>query len=56
MGRPAMDGKATVVRLTEEQRARIEKLVTNRGMAKFIREAVDHELDRRENSAGGGRD
>jgi predicted DNA-binding protein len=55
MGRPALGGKATVIRLTEEQRARIEKLVTNRGLAKFIREAVDKELDRREKVGSGDR-
>jgi predicted DNA-binding protein len=49
MGRPPLNVKETKVRLTDEQRQRIEALVGTYGMSKFIREAVDHELNRREN-------
>jgi len=48
MGRPTLHVKETKVRLTDEQRSRIETLVGTYGMAKFIREAVDAELNRRE--------
>ena len=48
MGRPALDVSPTVIRLTAEQRARIEAIVGKRGLAGFIREAVDRELTRRE--------
>lgn len=48
MGRPPLDVRETKVRLTEEQRSRIAALVGTYGMAKFIREAIDAELDRRE--------
>lgn len=48
MGRPPLNVKETKVRLTDEQRARIEALVGTYGMSKFIREAVDRELERRE--------
>ncbi|MBY5869336.1 hypothetical protein [Rhizobium leguminosarum] len=40
--------KFTAVRLTEEVRARIEALVGANRMALFIREAIDAELNRRE--------
>jgi len=50
MGRPPLNVKETKVRLTDEQRARIEALVGTYGMSKFIREAVDRELERRENT------
>ena len=48
MGRPPLNVKETKVRLTDEQRSRIEKLVGTYGMSKFIREAIDRELERRE--------
>ncbi len=52
MGRPpldkASDTKPTLVRLTGEQRQRIEALVGPNRMAVFIREAVENELERRE--------
>lgn len=48
MGRPPLNVKETKVRLTDEQRTRIEALVGTYGMAKFIREAIDRELERRE--------
>lgn len=49
MGRPPL--KASVkfnVRLTDEQRQRIEAIVGNYGIAAFIREAVDEKLEREE--------
>ena len=52
MGRPPLkvdiETKATMVRLTEDVRLRIEALVGKRRMAAFIREAIDAELKRRE--------
>lgn len=47
-GRPALGVKQTIVRLTPEQRRRIEALVGPNKMAVFIREAVENELRRRE--------
>lgn len=54
MGRPPLHVKETKVRLTDEQRRRITALVGERGMAAFIREAVDAELDRREKAPSPG--
>lgn len=54
MGRPALNVKETKVRLTDEQRARIKKLVGDSGMAAFIREAVERELKRREKARDRG--
>lgn len=51
MGRPPLHVKETKVRLSEEARRRIEALVGPSRMAVFIREAVDAELDRREQAA-----
>lgn len=48
MGRPPLNVKETKVRLTDEQRHRIEALVGKNRMAAFIREAIEAELDRRE--------
>lgn len=48
MGRPPLNVKETKVRLTDEQRQRIEALVGPNRMAIFIREAIDAELERRE--------
>jgi predicted DNA-binding protein len=48
MGRPALNLKPTVVRLSEETLKRIEALVGKNRMAQFIREAVERELKRRE--------
>jgi hypothetical protein len=48
MGRPPLNMKATVVRLSKEALERIEALVGKQKMAEFIREAVEHELKRRE--------
>jgi hypothetical protein len=48
MGRPPLNVKETKVRLTDEQRERIEALVGPNRMAQFIREAIERELKRRE--------
>ncbi len=48
MGRPPLDVKPTLVRLTERALRRIEQLVGKNQRAAFIREAVDNELERRE--------
>ena len=48
MGRPPLNVKTTVIRLTESTRTRIERLVGPHRMAAFIREAVESELARRE--------
>jgi len=48
MGRPPLNVKPTVVRLTEETRERINAIVGPNRMAEFIREAVENELQRRE--------
>ena len=52
MGRPPLQVKETKVRLTDEQRQRIAALVGTYGMASFIREAVEAELERREKGEG----
>lgn len=52
MGRPPLNVKETKVRLTDEQRQRIEALVGPNRMAVFIREAVENELNRREAEKG----
>jgi hypothetical protein len=48
MGRPPLNIKPTLVRLSAEDRNRIRKLVGASGMARFIREAIERELERRE--------
>ncbi len=48
MGRPSLNVKETKVRLTDEQRQRIEALAGPHRMAVFIREAIEAELVRRE--------
>lgn len=48
MGRPPLNIKPTMVRLSAGVRERIRKLVGDSGMAGFIREAIERELDRRE--------
>ena len=50
MGRPPLGMKPTTIRLPIETIQRIEALVGNRRLAVFIREAIDNELQRRENS------
>jgi hypothetical protein len=47
-GRPTLGNKPTLVRLSGETRKRMGKLVGDRGMAAFIREALEQELKRRE--------
>lgn len=47
MGRPALDMIATVVRFRREALDRIDNIVGQKGRAKFIREAVNKELERR---------
>lgn len=53
MGRPSLHVKETKVRLTDEQRQRIEALVGPNRMAAFIREAVENELETRERAKQG---
>jgi predicted DNA-binding protein len=48
MGRPPLNVRPTVVRLSKETLKRIEALVGKNRMAEFIREAVERELKRRE--------
>ena len=48
MGRPPLNIKPTLVRLSAADRERIRKLVGPAGMARFIREAIERELERRE--------
>lgn len=50
MGRPPLGMKPTTIRLPVETIRRIEALVGNRRLAVFIREAVENELQRRENT------
>ena len=49
MGRPPLGMKPTTIRLSADTIRRIEALVGNRRLALFIREAVESELQRREN-------
>jgi predicted DNA-binding protein len=49
MGRPPLGMKPTTIRLPVETIQRIEALVGNRRLALFVREAIDNELQRREN-------
>jgi len=48
MGRPPLNLDKTVIRLSAETRKRIEALEGKRGMAAFVRDAVERELTRRE--------
>ena len=48
MGRPRLNLDETVIRLSAETRKRIEALEGKRGMAAFVRDAVERELTRRE--------
>ncbi|MGC4251053.1 MAG: hypothetical protein QM605_06155 [Sphingobium sp.] len=50
MGRPPLGMKPTTIRLSTDTLRRIESLVGNRRIALFIREAVENELQRREDS------
>lgn len=51
MGRPPLNVTPTLVRLTDDVRARIEKIAGKNRMAGFIREAVEAELTRREEAS-----
>ena len=48
MGRPPLGMKPTTIRLPLETMRRIEMLVGKKRIAKFIREAIESELERRE--------
>lgn len=50
MGRPPLNVKETKIRLTDEQRARIEARVGTYGMSKWIREAIEEKLAREDAS------
>jgi hypothetical protein len=52
MGRPPLHVKATSVRLTADVRQRIASLVGANRMGVFIREAIENELRRREQTGG----
>lgn len=53
MGRPPLKNEETKIRLSPETKARIVALVPGKyQMAKFIREAVENELSRREAERG----
>lgn len=54
MGRPPLGMKPTTIRLSADTIRRIEALVGNRRLALFIREAVENELQRRENPGARG--
>ena len=51
MGRPPMNAKPTIIRLTDETRRRIEALVGPNRMAVFIRTAVEDRLAKLEREA-----
>lgn len=51
MGRPPLNVKETKVRLTDDQRERIEALAGPNRMSVFIREAIDEKLARDEKAA-----
>jgi predicted DNA-binding protein len=53
MGRPPLGLKATQVRLPEGTAGRIDALVGPHRRAQFIREAIEAELERREQRAAG---
>ncbi|WP_441277784.1 hypothetical protein AB7783_12290 [Tardiphaga sp. 172_B4_N1_3] len=51
MGRPPLGNKPTNVRISDEVKERIRQLVGEKGMARFIREAIEAELARREQAS-----
>ena len=53
MGRPPLNLKPTVVRLSAETIARIEAIAGKGRLAAFLRQAAEAELLRRETGAGG---
>ncbi len=54
MGRPPLHVKPTIVRLTEDVIGRIEALVGPNKRSAFIREAIEAELERREQLLASG--
>ncbi|WP_441256056.1 hypothetical protein [Tardiphaga sp. 285_C5_N1_2] len=50
MGRPPLGNRSTNVRISEEVKDRIRELVGDKGMAQFIRDAIDEKLAKREQS------
>lgn len=54
MGRPPLNVKPTMVRLTEEIRQRIEAVAGPNRMAVFIRDAIEEKLRREERSPQNG--
>lgn len=54
MGRPPLHVRETKVRITDDQKSRIEALAGKSRMAAWIRDAIDVELDRQEAENGGG--
>jgi hypothetical protein len=51
-GRPKLGNKPTLIRLSDETRVRLRRLIGDRGMAAFIREAVKRELTLRKQNKG----
>ena len=51
MGRPTLNVRETKVYLTDDLIDRVKALVGTYGMSKFIREAVERELERRESES-----
>lgn len=54
MGRPPLKNKPIMVQLSEASIAKIDSLVGTYGRGKFIREAVDREIERRQVHLGEG--
>ena len=52
MGRPPLNVKRTIIRLSPDIIARIEAIAGKRQMSQFIRETVEAELVRRESGEG----
>ena len=52
MGRPPLNLKTTVIRLSADTIARIEAVVGKNRMSQFMREAAEAELSRREAESG----
>jgi hypothetical protein len=51
MGRPPLNNESTNVRISKEAKDRIRVLVGDKGMAQFIREAIDEKLAKSEQAA-----
>jgi hypothetical protein len=54
MGRPPLNVKPVLVHLGDDQPDRIDALVGSNGRSRFIREAVEKELAKRERKAASG--